>query len=131
MSTSDQPARLVAHRAAFERSGDRMPLLSVDQLTHPERELLGREIIEAITQANLGPDDGFKSAAIQAGVLASWGVMCPHPESVREPIGDLTHLGDNGHPGPPVQVPICRCLACGTAIFPDKWRIALHRLLRK
>lgn len=70
------PTRLELHRLKRHHNGGKGQLLHMFELDDAERFLISRDFFQAVWV------DGQRQNPykILAEVLASWGVMCPHPE---------------------------------------------------
>jgi len=125
MRARRKPLRLELHRMRFERDGRRGPLLWLGQLDPAEKELIQQDL-RAARSTSVDADERAM-ARTQAAVLGEWGVMCPHPSGSLDPIGKLKRRGVKD--GRPTLDPVCKCDACGAAVFPQGWRIDLIRIL--
>ena len=72
-------SRLEKHRRDMRCSGRTRPLMLLEELTRSDHDKLARAIFSSI-----GKNPKKDPLRVYGSVLASWGVMCPHPRSARE-----------------------------------------------
>jgi hypothetical protein len=96
--------RLDLHRSEYEQfSGRGVVLLRFEDLTAPEKRLVARDVFSSIGRERGDP------YSVYARVLASWGIMCPHPQLRRLYGGRDRH----GTPQPTDRYGWFRCESCG------------------
>lgn len=79
------PADIEIHRLKFNFAGKRGKLVHFDSLSDADRSIISREIFTAISADKSGRDP----YEICFNVLLEWGVMCFHPQDMRQYGGSL------------------------------------------
>ena len=87
-----RPTRLEIHRVKYAAANGRLELLSLSELSDFEKGLISKDFFSALYRERRIVDP----YGVYSEVLASWGVMCPHPTE---------------------QVSLDTCRACGGRIF--------------
>lgn len=116
MHSRGKPTRLELHRLKYNQGGRRGPLLRLVDLEDQEKDLINREVLKDVRVKNIdftkdGDEQIFDD--VQVGVLAEYGIMCPHPELERPPPGFSSKKG-------------YECTVCGCVVFPYRWREELR-----
>lgn len=106
------PTRIELHRLKYHWLGRKIDLIPFDSLDQEEKKIVAEDVLNKIYLN--GSKDHYR---VYAEVLASWGVICPHPQHmrlysghVRSPYNPLT-----GHRWYDCQV-------CGCSTFNEDFR---------
>lgn len=102
-----RPTRLDLHRFKFHKDGEKGALLSLKDLSTEEMAILSTEIFSQMQKRDPEKTDMYE---VYTGVLADWGVMCPHPQHKR------LYEGKVESPVPKLNFKWYRCLACGCEV---------------
>jgi hypothetical protein len=73
--------RLTDHRRLLEAMEYKGPLLSFDQLTLEEKQIIHADFMSLVRQ--LGAEGVMEMWILYAQTLHIWGIMCPHPQGLR------------------------------------------------
>ena len=109
MRSRGTPTRLEVHRLKYNQLGRQGPLLTYGDLDRKEKQFLQDQLLKDVRVANIGvtgDNDEVIYDQVLLGLLAEFGIMCPH--SVQEPAEHKQ---------------AARCCVCG-ALVVSWWRKA-------
>ena len=110
MSARTDARRLVEHRAAFKVRLGKGELLRVEDLTPKEMDVVMKDFYSRVSGRGL---DIWEMMRVWSATLHDWGVMCSHPQQVR----DYEGLGRSILPVSRDEARWYRCDACGCSVF--------------